>query len=256
MPANAQTVWRATAVKDDIMSDLLDLAIEAHGGLERWREIERVRASFSTTGLLWAIKGHPSGLPAITMDMSAKRPEVRTTNFKAANQVATFEAERVTIENESGAVLGDLRQPRASFAGHELMTQINDLQLAYFASYAFWNYFTTPFLFTRDGFELREMDKYEENGEIWRRLFVTFPSDVPTHCPSQVFYFSKDGLLQRLDYMTDILGGMAAHYCFDHKDFDGIKVPTLRRVVRRTPEKSMLTDPTAVLVQISDVQFS
>jgi hypothetical protein len=237
------------------MSDLLDLAIEAHGGMERWEQVERIRATFSTSGLLWAIKGHPEGLPSIMMEMNARDPAVVASPFKAPKQMATFTPDRVAVERRDGSLVEELLRPRDSFQGHVLTTQISDLQLAYFASYAFWNYFTTPFLFRRNGFKVREIDVHEESGEIWRRLLVRFPDDVPTHCSEQTFYFSQDGFLRRIDYVTDILGGMAAHYCYDYSDFDGIRVPTLRRVVRRTPERSMPTDPTAVLVQVASVEF-
>jgi hypothetical protein len=39
------------------MDDLLKLAIEAHGGLEHWREFNVVRANASITGALWHLKG-------------------------------------------------------------------------------------------------------------------------------------------------------------------------------------------------------
>ena len=103
---------------------------------------------------------------------------------------------------------------------------------------------------------MKETEPHEENGELWRRLHVRFPKNVPTHCDEQDFYFNDKGLLQRLDYVTDIAGGMAAHYCFDHRSFDGVVIPTLRRVVRRTPEGSMVSSPTAVLLQISDVRIT
>jgi hypothetical protein len=35
------------------MDDLLKLAIEAHGGLERWRQFNFIRANASITGALW-----------------------------------------------------------------------------------------------------------------------------------------------------------------------------------------------------------
>ena len=41
------------------MDSLLKRAIEAHGGLERWRQFNYVRASVSITGELWHLKGRP-----------------------------------------------------------------------------------------------------------------------------------------------------------------------------------------------------
>src|SRR5258708_1291932 len=118
-----------------------------------------------------------------------------------------------------------------------------------------WNYLTTPFLFTRLGFELEEIEPHQENGETWRSLHVKFPPDVPTHNNFQVggeqtFFFNEQGLLQRLDYLAV---GPAANYCFDHTNFKGIGFPTLRRGVRRTPTGPLVNGPTAVLIEIADV---
>jgi hypothetical protein len=44
------------------MDDLLKLAIEAHGGLERWRQFNVVRANASITGALWHFKAQPDVL--------------------------------------------------------------------------------------------------------------------------------------------------------------------------------------------------
>src|ERR1700730_6591895 len=38
------------------MDNLLKLAIEAHGGLERWRQFKVVRANVSITGAVWHLK--------------------------------------------------------------------------------------------------------------------------------------------------------------------------------------------------------
>lgn len=46
-------------------------------------------------------------------------------------------------------------------------------------------------------------------------------------------------------------GGVGSHYCFDHVDYDGIVIPTLRRVVPRVPEPDVF-GPSAVLIQIAN----
>jgi hypothetical protein len=53
--------------------------------------------------------------------------------------------------------------------------------------------------------------------------------------------------------VTDVLGGIAAHYCYDHLSFSGIVFPTLRRVVTRKESHSFLSNPTAVLLLLSDI---
>ena len=44
------------------MNDLLELAVEAHGGLKRWSQLTTVKASLSITGTLWQLKGQPEAL--------------------------------------------------------------------------------------------------------------------------------------------------------------------------------------------------
>ena len=46
----------------EITKDLLTSALDAHGGLSRWREIEAFRLKVSIGGGLWRLKGLPDGL--------------------------------------------------------------------------------------------------------------------------------------------------------------------------------------------------
>jgi hypothetical protein len=39
------------------MNDLLKTVIEAHGGLERWNQLDSVSARLIQGGALWALKG-------------------------------------------------------------------------------------------------------------------------------------------------------------------------------------------------------
>lgn len=238
------------------MSDLLELAVGAHGGMERWRDVNGLDFRLSLTGGLFRIKAHPHGLEDVAIHVDARQPSVSITPYSRPDASGHFTPDRVWIEDQDGRVLEQRTAPRASFAGHVLQTPWDQLQRLYFTSYALWNYLTTPFLLSRRGFELSEMEPHVESGEVWRRLQARFPADVPTHCAEQVFYFNDKGLLQRLDYVTDIAGGMAAHYCYDHEVCGGLVIPTLRRVVRRTLSGPALSGPTAVLLQITNVSVA
>lgn len=55
---------------------------------------------------------------------------------------------RVWIEARDGdREIIDLKEPRASFAGHVRDTKWDQLQRLYFLGYAMWNYLATPFIF-------------------------------------------------------------------------------------------------------------
>ena len=45
------------------MSELLNFVLKAHGGLERWREVQSLEARVSLTGGLYQLKGYRKGCP-------------------------------------------------------------------------------------------------------------------------------------------------------------------------------------------------
>ncbi len=233
------------------MNDLLELAIAAHGGADRWNAVRCIHLHLSVTGALFRIKGLPDGMTDMLMSVDAREQAVKTAPYSRSDLRGGYSPGRVWIEDRRGAMVEELEDPRSSFAGHVREAQWNQLQRLYFISYAFWNYLATPFLLARPGFVTRELSRHQEGNESLRRLEVAFPADIHTHCPTQVFYFGDDGLLRRHDYATDVAGGVAAHYCFDPVDFDGIVFPTLRRVVRRKGEDPDIAGRTGVLIQIS-----
>ena len=128
------------------------------------------------------------------------------------------------------------------------------MHILYFAAYAIYNYICAPFYFTWNGFSSREISTHQEGDQEWRVLEVTFPPEFHTHCPTQKYYFDDQHQLRRLDYHVPIVGegNDVAHYCLDHGNFDGLVVPTLRRVLI-IPDGIRSGGPSSVLMNISSV---
>jgi hypothetical protein len=235
------------------MNDLLTSAIDAHGGWDRWRELSIVQARATIGGAIWKLKGQPDAVDVRIM-AALHRQHVEFSPFKAPMTNGVYEPEHTVIETDDGLVLDSLLRPRASFTGHKLTTPWDDLQLVYFRGYAMWTYFTTPFLFREPGFRTREIDPWAENGEEWRRLKVTFPQNVHSHSPEQVFYFDAKGLLRRHDYSVDIMGGTtSAHYVSEHKTFGGIVFPTRRRVYTYGADNRPLLERISVSIDLHEI---
>ena len=77
------------------------------------------------------------------------------------------------------------------------------------------------------------------------------------HTRQQTYYFDEAGLLRRLDYAVDILGGgPAVNYPSEYREFDGIMVPTRRRVYVRNPDGSPVRDSVSIAIEIANVTFS
>lgn len=238
------------------MKNLLDTAIEAHGGSDRWRQLDRLTAHVSIGGAMWHLKGWPDVFADASVDIDPHRQRTEYRPFLQAGQHAVFEPDRVAVVADDGKVLDERQAPREAFAGHGLATPWDALHLVYFAGYAMWTYLTAPFLFKLPGFEAKEIEPWDEDGETWRRLQVRFPEDFHSHCREQVFYFGDDGLLRRHDYRVDVMGsgGTSAHYASDHRSFGGIVFPTRRRVHAIGPDNRPLRDRVLVSIDVHDVK--
>ena len=119
----------------------------AHGGLERWRQLDAVSARLVQGGALWALKGQPGVLDDVFARASLHQERESHHPFGTPDRRSAFTPQRVAIETTTGDVIEALDQPRASFAGHTLETQWTTLQLAYFVGTAMWTYLTQPFTF-------------------------------------------------------------------------------------------------------------
>jgi hypothetical protein len=163
------------------MTKLSELAIEAHGGLRRWKQFEQVSADLEQGGALWSLKGQPATLERTTVTVGLRKEWASHAPFGPERRRSRFEPGRVALEAADGTVLDELRDPRSSFAGHTLQTPWTELQLAYFAGCAMWTYLNTPFVLAWPGVEAEELEPVRTNDALWRRLAVRFPKDIATH---------------------------------------------------------------------------
>jgi hypothetical protein len=238
------------------MGDLLDAVLEAHGGLDHWRQFNQVRATIVTGGGLWAIKGQPQDPVPRRMTVALGREWASLRPFGADDQQTAFTPERVAIEKLDGTVVSERFNPRESFAGHEFETPWDPLQRAYFNGYALWTYLTTPFLLTLDGVSVREIASVDDDGQTWVGLQAQFSSDIATHSSLQEFYFGDDHLLRRHDYRVDVAGSFpAVQFMRGIVEADGIKMPAKRRAYRADGNGNAMPDQLMVAIDFSDVSF-
>jgi hypothetical protein len=58
------------------MNELLNLALEAHGGLDRWNKVKAVKVDASITGAIWYVKGKPDFLKNIVLTVETRTERV------------------------------------------------------------------------------------------------------------------------------------------------------------------------------------
>lgn len=208
--------------------------------MQRWKKITSIEITLNLSGAALAKKGYPGHFqPTCTIDTKATKVVIQGLGNSDPDDRWIYTPERVWIESEDGTIKASRDNPYEAFADHTANSSWDDLHLLTFGGYAFHNYLTFPFHLRWPGFQSREVDPHQENGETWRVLEVSFPDSYPAHSRIQWFYFDKNFMLRRLDYAPLAFKIPAAHYCFDHKEFNGIKIPMLRRVVLRKPDAPM-----------------
>lgn len=240
------------------MKLLLDIVINRYGGLERWKQYSTISATQVTGGVLWPMKGVAGILDKVNITIDLNEQWVSHAPFQNAAYRSSVKANRVAIETNEGKVIEELLDPRLSFKGQTLESPYNRLQLAYVAGYSIWTYLTAPFCFTEPGFETREIEPWDENGETWRRLKVKYPARIATHCAEQVFYIDSNGLIRRHDYDVEVSGNApAVQYLHEHREVNGIVVATARKVyVRQEDNTPLLPDPLLISIDLSEINFS
>jgi len=240
------------ATVDDAIREI----IRAHGGADLWRGLDAVEAVISARGFLFTAKRRPA-LDHVRMRASTREPHFTFFDYPQQGQTAELIGTReVRITDAGGRVVAQRRDPRAAFHGFRRQFRWDDLDFIYFAGYATWNYLVTPFLFLRDDFTFRLLDPVPGDPPAATRLHVRFPEDIPAHSREQVFHFDAEHLLRRIDYTAEIVGGWAraAHFCEEYRTFDGLRVPTRRRVLPLLLGDRPLPGPTLVAIEVHELR--
>jgi hypothetical protein len=239
------------------MNTLLALVIEAHGGIDRWGDFEKVEATIVSQGALWRMKGLQQDADPRCMSVWLHEQRASVAPFGDPDWHTAFTADRIAIERRDGTVVQERLAPRSSFDGHQLETPWDPLHRAYFNGYALWNYLTMPFLLAAHGITVQEIEPWQEGAETWRVLRASFPPDLATHSTCQDFFFGDDLLLRRHDYNVDVAGGFAAaQLVHDYVEANGIRLPSRRRAYLRSAARHPLRESLMVSVDISRVHFS
>ena len=236
---------------------LLTTVLDAHGGVERWRNFDRVTAKVVSGGFLWAMKGIALDSAPRRMTSDFKRQRTRTEPFGNPEWHMTYQPDRVAIETAAGDIVAEQVAPRETFDGHVWETPWTPLQLGYFNGYAMWTYYNLPFLLGEPGVQTTDIPSVILDGRTLRGLRAEFSAGIHTHCPAQQLYFDDEGLLRRHDYQVDVAGGtLAAHFVSDYVEVQGLRLPTRRRVFMRHEDGTLAMDRVLVSVDLSDFELT
>lgn len=113
-PKDGLPVEQAVPAKEPAKSELLDLAVNAHGGLDRWHKVKAIKVAASITGAIWFVKGKGDSLKNVVLTAET-RNERLTVDFSGQDKRAIFEPNRIVIETVNGTLIEARDHPEKSF---------------------------------------------------------------------------------------------------------------------------------------------
>ena len=213
---------------------LLEQAMEAHGGLERWQKVNKISLNMTAGGLVFFIKGRSRYVnkPATADIYTRKQMTVFNPFGNKAELTGSYTPDHVWIENENSQVIAELREPAVYRGLMKSLLPWDHLGQLYFTGYAVNHYFNLPFSLTRDGVVLKEIDPVTINNESCPGLHVTYPDNFVTHSKNEKIYFNPKGQIVRHDYTAEPVGPFAfgSHFSMDYFAVDGFIFAKTRRV--------------------------
>ncbi len=226
-------------------------AINGYGGIDLWKNSKYIEADVSVKGLAFTLKQRPFFRHA-KIKMEIERPYSKITPIgKNKNISGVFDGKDVRLENSDGIVISERKNARKFFPYGRRLFYWDDLDMAYFANYAFWNYFTLPNLLQSSEIQ------WEEKSEGF--LQAVFPDDFPTHNKVQEFYFDlKSGLLKQHNYTVEIISTLAkaANVVVHHNKSSEIFYPSRRIVTPRSSNGKALKKPILIDITVHNFRFT
>jgi hypothetical protein len=233
------------------LSQTAQRAIDAYGGSDLWKNYKFIEAEVSVKGLAFTLKRRPFFKHA-KIKMEIARPfSVLTPIGKGKFISGILDGKDVRIENSDGQIIAERKNARDFFPYGRRLFYWDDLDMAYFSNYAFWNYFTLPNLLFDNRIEWTE--------KVTGVLSAVFPESIPTHSRNQEFYFDiKTGLLSQHNYTADIISKLAnaANVVREHKKYGEVIYPSSRLVTPKSGNGKALKGPTLIDIIVHNFKLT
>jgi len=234
-----------------ILSETAEKAINVYGGRTLWQSAKYLEAEVSVSGLAFTLKRRPFFRHAEIVGDIHRPFSTLTPIGHNPGITGVLDGHNVYLQNEHGEVISERNNAREFFKPGRRLFFWDDLDMAYFANYAFWNYFNLPSLLMRDDVAWKE--------HAPGRLEARFPEWIPTHCRLQQFRFDcQSGLLVQHNYTADIISRLAsaANVILEHTENNsGVIFTSERRVTPRGPKGNPLKRPVLIHIEVHDFRL-
>jgi hypothetical protein len=97
------------------MDPLLSAAVDAHGGIDNWRQVTKLTAKLSVGGFFWAARGWPAagGSHTVTLDPHHQRVTLSAFPDAGSESVLEIDPDRIIVRDAGGETIDERLDPRA-----------------------------------------------------------------------------------------------------------------------------------------------
>ncbi len=224
-------------------------ALDAYGGSEIWQNSKYLTAEVSVRGLLFTLKRRPFFEHA-KIWMEIGRPFSKLTPIgKDKNITGVLDGKDVWLEDINGKIVAERKNARDFFPYGRRLFFWDDLDMAYFANYAFWNYFTFPNLLMN-----KDISWTEKQAGI---LEANIPESIPAHSKIQEFHIDMNsGKLIQQNYTAEVVSSLATagNVVIEHSEENGLLFPSSRLITPKSKSGKAMKQP--ILVDIKVHRFT
>ena len=165
--------------------ELLEKVIQKYQAY-KYKEIEFIEVIVSADGLAFLLKQRPAFKEA-KLILSTEKPFCSITPIGKNKDIAGVLENHNVFLTDITTTLQTRKNAREYFSNLRRRLYWDDLDMAYFANHAFWNYYTFPLLLINPKIQWTQIDT--------NILQAQFDESIPTHCKIQRFYFDEEYLV-------------------------------------------------------------
>jgi hypothetical protein len=229
---------------------LLDDALQARGGLDRWRRLRRFTVHLSIEGALFNRMHGRTLMKDMVVEGGVHEQALEITGFTAPDRRALYRPDHVALERSDGQILAERRAPAAKLRRLLKARTWDELLLTFYCGSLIRHYLDIPFV-------LADADVVVSEDNQISALRVRFPERLAAHTAESTLYFDTEAQISRQEYAAlHAQRTSIAQIYSGYQRYSGILVPTLCQLLLVDEQDAEISARTTLVhIEIFDAVF-